>query len=381
MNPTQAVLEAARQRARRRRHHGGRPPRHARRRVGPGGRDARLHDPAPRPATTSCRRRRSTAARTTCSTTRCRSWASRSSFVDDPRRPRRSGRPRSGRTPRSFFGEALPNPKNDVFDIEGVAGVAHANGIPLIVDNTVPTPYLIRPIEWGADIVVHSLTKFIGGHGTSIGGAIIDGGTFDFAASRPLPELHRARPELPRPRLLARRSAPARSSSRPACRCCATSARSISPFNAFLFLQGLETLSLRMERHFANAQTGRRVPRRPRRGGVGALRRPAESSRGTSGPRSTAAARATARCIAFDIEGGIEAGKKFVEALDAAQPRGQHRRRPQPRDPSRPAPPTASSRPRSRPHPTSTPGLVRLSVGLESIDDILADLDQGFAAI
>ena len=83
----------------------------------------------------------------------------------------------------AFYGEVLANPRNDVFDIEGVSTVAHDHGIPLIVDNTVPTPYGIRPIEWGADIVVHSLTKFIGGHGTSIGGAIIDGGTFDFGAS------------------------------------------------------------------------------------------------------------------------------------------------------------------------------------------------------
>ena len=88
---------------------------------------------------------------------------------------------------KAFYGETMPNPKNDVFDIEAIAGVAHAEGIPLIVDNTVPTPYLIRPIEWGADIVVHSLTKFLGGHGTSIGGAIVDGGTFDFGASGRFP--------------------------------------------------------------------------------------------------------------------------------------------------------------------------------------------------
>ena len=108
------------------------------------------------------------------------------SFVDDPddlEQWRAAIRPNT----KAFFGEVLANPKNDIFDLEGVSKVAHDNGIPLIVDNTVPTPYLIRPIEWGADIVVHSLTKFIGGHGTSIGGAIIDGGTFDFAASGRFP--------------------------------------------------------------------------------------------------------------------------------------------------------------------------------------------------
>ncbi|MEK7422565.1 MAG: PLP-dependent transferase, partial [Actinomycetota bacterium] len=144
---------------------------------------------------------------------------------------------------KAFYGEVLANPRNDVFDIEGVSGVAHAHGIPLIVDNTVPTPYLIRPIEWGADIVVHSLTKFCGGHGTSIGGAIVDGGTFDYGASgrfanfiEPDPSYHglaywpalghgsfilKARVQMLRDLGMA-----------------------ISPFNAFLILQGIETLSL-----------------------------------------------------------------------------------------------------------------------------------------
>ncbi|MGZ4792805.1 MAG: PLP-dependent transferase, partial [Ilumatobacteraceae bacterium] len=104
-------------------------------------------------------------------------------FVDDPddlEQWRSAVRPNT----KLFFGEVLSNPKNDIFDIEGVSKVAHEAGVPLIVDNTVPTPYLIRPIEWGADIVVHSLTKFIGGHGTSIGGSITDGGTFDFGNGR-----------------------------------------------------------------------------------------------------------------------------------------------------------------------------------------------------
>ncbi|MFM8645699.1 MAG: O-acetylhomoserine aminocarboxypropyltransferase/cysteine synthase family protein, partial [Actinomycetota bacterium] len=104
------------------------------------------------------------------------------SFVDDPDdldEWRKATKPNT----KAFYGEVLANPRNNVLDIEGISKVAHEVGVPLIVDNTVPTPYLIRPIEWGADIVVHSLTKFIGGHGTSIGGAIIDGGTFDFGAS------------------------------------------------------------------------------------------------------------------------------------------------------------------------------------------------------
>ncbi len=154
---------------------------------------------------------------------------------------------------KAFFGETLPNPKNDVFDIEGVSKVAHDHGIPLIVDNTVPTPYLFRPIELGADIVVHSLTKFIGGHGTSIGGSITDGGTFDYGASGRFPNFTEPDPSyhglaywpalghgsfILKARVQLLRDVGA----------------AISPMNSFLFLQGLETLSLRMERHFDNAQ-------------------------------------------------------------------------------------------------------------------------------
>ena len=123
---------------------------------------------------------------------------------------------------KAFYGETLPNPKNDVFDIEAVAEVAHAEGIPLVVDNTVPTPYLIRPLEWGADIVVHSLTKFLGGHGTSIGGAIVDGGQFDFGASGRFPDFTEPDPSY---HGLAYwpASGTARSSSRRASSCYATS--------------------------------------------------------------------------------------------------------------------------------------------------------------
>ena len=173
-----------------------------------------------------------------------------------------------------FFGEVLPNPKNDVFDIEGVSEVAHRHGIPLVVDNTVPTPYLIRPIEWGADIVVHSLTKFIGGHGTSIGGAIIDGGTFDYGVSgrfanfnEPDPSYHGLAywPALGHGSMILKARV----------QLLRDLGSAISPFNVFLFLQGLETLSLRMERHWSNADRVRGVPRRPRSGAVDQLRRAA----------------------------------------------------------------------------------------------------------
>jgi O-acetylhomoserine (thiol)-lyase len=153
---------------------------------------------------------------------------------------------------RCFFGETLGNPKGDVLDLEAVAGAAHAAGLPLIVDNTLPTPYLLRPFDFGADVVVHSATKFIGGHGTSIGGVIVDHGTFDWTSGRfpeftePDPSYHGLRyvealgalSYLVKARVQLLRDVGA----------------ALSPFNAFLLLQGLETLGLRVERHCSNAQ-------------------------------------------------------------------------------------------------------------------------------
>jgi O-acetylhomoserine (thiol)-lyase len=278
---------------------------------------------------------------------------------------------------KAFFGEVLPNPKNDVLDIEGISKVAHDNGIPLIVDNTVPTPYLIRPIEWGADIVVHSLTKFIGGHGTSIGGAIIDGGNFDFAASgrfanftEPDPSYHglaywpalgagsfilKARVQLLRDIGFA-----------------------ISPFNAFLILQGLETLSLRMERHFENAQkVAEFLDARDEVLSVTYAGLP--SSPWYERAKRLGRGKGYGSIISFEIQGGLEAGKRFVEALELhshVANIGDVR--------------SLVIQPASTTHSQLTPeeqalsgvtaGLVRLSVGLESIDDILADLEAGFRA-
>ncbi|MCL2464598.1 MAG: PLP-dependent transferase, partial [Micrococcales bacterium] len=181
-------------------------------------------------------------------------------FVADPHNPdewRAALRP----TTKALFGETIPNPQSDVLDIETVAGIAHEFGVPLIVDNTVATPYLITPFQWGADVVLHSATKYLGGHGTAMGGAIVDGGTFDYARyperfpglTAPDPSYHglafaeafgadgplganlsyvlKARVQLLR-----------------------DLGTAISPFNAWLIEQGIETLSLRMERHVANAQ-------------------------------------------------------------------------------------------------------------------------------
>jgi O-acetylhomoserine (thiol)-lyase len=298
------------------------------------------------------------------------------SFVDDPddlEQWRAAVRPNT----KAFFGETIPNPKNDVFDIEGVSGVAHAEGIPLIIDNTVPTPYLIRPLEWGADIVVHSLTKFIGGHGSSIAGSITDGGTFDFGASGRFPGFTE-----PDPSYHGLAYWPALGAGSYILKARVQLLRdigpSISPHNAFLILQGIETLSLRMERHFANTQAVAEF----------LVSRDDVLSVNYAGlPDSPYHERATrlgagkgyGSVIAFEIAGGLEAGKRFVEALTL------HSHVANIGDVRslviQPASTTHSQlTPEEQAFSGVTPGLVRLSVGLESIADIIADLEQGFAA-
>ena len=285
---------------------------------------------------------------------------------------------------KAFFGETISNPKNDILDIEGVAKVAHEAGVPLIDDNTVATPYLIRPIEWGADIVVHSATKYLGGHGTAIAGVIVDSGNFDFAAdpvkfpnyNQPDPSYHglvyardlgvgsplganlafilKARVQLLR-----------------------DLGSAAAPFNAFLIAQGLETLSLRIERHVENAQkVAEFLEARDEVESVNYAGLPSSPwfERGKKyAPLGTGAV------LAFEIKGGIEAGKKFVEALELHSHVANigdvrslviH-----------PASTTHSQlTPEEQLSAGVTPGLVRLAVGIEGIEDILADLDAGFRA-
>ena len=276
-----------------------------------------------------------------------------------------------------FFGETLPNPKNDVFDTTGVADVGHRHGIPLIVDNTVATPYLFRPLEHGADIVVHSLTKFIGGHGTSIGGAIVDGGTFDYGASGRFPNFTE-----PDPSYHGLAYWPALGHGSMILKARVQMLRdlgsSISPMNAFLFLQGLETLSLRMERHWSNAQ--RVAEYLDAHAQVESVNYAGlASSPWYERATELGGGKGYGSVLAFEIDGGQEAGKKFVEGLTLhshvanigdARSLVIH-----------PASTTHSQlTPEEQAASDVTPGLVRLSVGLESIDDILADLDVGFAA-
>ena len=293
-------------------------------------------------------------------------------FVDDPDDLdawRAAVRPNT----KAFYGETISNPKIDILDTPGISTVAHDNGLPLIVDNTVATPYLIQPLAQGADIVVHSATKYLGGHGTAIAGVIVDGGTFDWTSGRfpgfttPDPSYHGV--------VFADLGAPA----------FALKARvqllrdlgsAASPFNAFLIAQGLETLSLRMERHVSNAQ------------------KVAEYLAGHQGVVSVnyaglpgspwfergqkLAPRGTGAVLSFELTGGIEAGKAFVDALrlhSHVANIGDVR--------------SLVIHPASTTHQQLsaeeqlasgvTPGLVRLAVGLEGIDDILADLERGFA--
>ena len=277
-----------------------------------------------------------------------------------------------------FYGETVGNPKNNCLDIEGVAAVAHDVGVPLMLDNTVPSPYLINPLKWGADIVVHSMTKFIGGHGNSIGGVIIDGGSFDFGDADRFPGMNNPDPSyngLPywpglghgsfviKARVQGLRDTGA----------------AISPTNAFHFLQGLETLSLRMERHCQNAQAvaefldGHDKVERVQYAGL------------TSSPwhermNKYAEGRGFCSVPAFVIKGGREAGEKFVNGTELHSHVANigdvrsliiH-----------PASTTHSQLNEEEQAASGVdPGLIRLSVGIETIDDIIADLEKGFAAV
>ncbi len=298
------------------------------------------------------------------------------SFVEDPddlEAWRAAVRPNT----KAFYGETIPNPKNDVLDIEPLAALGDELGIPLIVDNTVATPYLCRPIEWGAHIVVESATKFIGGHGAAIGGVIVDSGRFDFGKwadrfpnyNQPDPSYHGlnywpmlgAGCYIVKARIQLLRDIGA----------------STTPFNSWLFLNGLDTLSLRMERHVANARVvAEFLDARPE----------VETVYYAGLPSSPYHARAqkylprgAGSVLSFVIKGGADAGQKFADGLvlhSNLANIGDVR--------------SLVIHPASTTHSQLTPeeqlasgvepGLVRLSVGIESIEDIIADLEGGFRA-
>jgi O-acetylhomoserine (thiol)-lyase len=299
-------------------------------------------------------------------------------FIDDPDDLdawRAAVRPNT----KAFFAETVGNPKGDVFDVESVSAVAHEHGIPLVVDNTVATPYLEQPLRHGADIVVHSATKFIGGHGTSIGGIIVDGGTFNYEESGRFPNFTEPDPsyhglvfsQLPEALFPARFALKAR------LQYLRDLGPAIAPLNSFLFLQGVETLSLRMERHVQNATAvatwleGRDEVSWVNYAGLASS--PYHQRQQHYLPRGAGA------ILAFGIQGGIEAGKRFIEGLELfshlanigdVRSLAIH-----------PASTTHSQLTEAEQFTTGvTPDLVRLCVGLESIEDILADLDAGFRA-
>ena len=276
---------------------------------------------------------------------------------------------------KAFYGETISNPKIDLLDTPGVSRVAHEHGVPLIVDNTIATPYLIAPITQGADIVVHSATKYLGGHGTAIAGVIVDSGNFDWAASGRFPGFTEPDPSY-HGVVFADLGAPAY----------ALKARvqllrdlgsAAAPFNAFLVAQGLETLSLRMERHVRNAQTvAEFLAAHPDVTSVnyaGLPDSPWYQRAQQLAPRGVGAV------LAFELAGGVEAGKAFVNALrlhSHVANIGDVR--------SLVIHPASTTHQQLSPDEQLasgvTPGLVRLAVGLEGIDDIVADLELGFAA-
>jgi O-acetylhomoserine (thiol)-lyase len=285
---------------------------------------------------------------------------------------------------KAFFAETISNPQIDVLDIEAVAAVAHEAGVPLIVDNTIATPYLIRPFEHGADIVVHSATKYLGGHGSAIAGVIVDSGNFDFAQNpQKFPGFNEPDPTyngLVYARDLGVGS-PLGANLAFILKARVQLLRDIgaatSPFNAFLIAQGIETLSLRVERHVQNALAvanwleGRDEVLSVNYAGL-------ESSPWHERAKKYAPLGAGG-VLAFEIRGGVDAGVRFVEALELHSHVANigdvrslviH-----------PASTTHSQLSVDEQLATGvTPGLIRLAVGLENINDILSDLEAGFRA-
>jgi len=274
---------------------------------------------------------------------------------------------------KAIYAESIGNPKLDVADIEGISGVAHKNGIPLVLDNTV-SPYLLRPIDFGADIVVYSATKFIGGHGTSIGGVIVDSGKFDWTGgkfpliSEPDPSYHGINfVEALKPLgniayiikarvVLLRDLGPA-----------------LSPFNAFLFLQGLETLHLRMPRHSENAlAVAEFLQKHP---SVSWVNYPGLATSPEIKRTKKYLPKGAGAIVGFGIKGGSEAGKKFIDSLELishlanvgdAKTLAIH-----------PATTTHQQlSPEEQMATGVTPDFVRLSIGIEHVDDIIADIKQ-----
>lgn len=296
-------------------------------------------------------------------------------FVDanDPENFRKAITPKT----KALYAETVGNPKLDTLDIEAVAAIAHENGIPLVIDNTMPSPYLVQPFAHGADIVIHSATKFIGGHGTSIGGIIVDSGNFPWnngkfpQLAEPDPSYHGVNfwESLGKLAYIVKARVQGLRDLGPA----------LSPFNSFLFLQGLETLHLRMERHSQNAQSvAEYLEKHPKVAWVrypGLLSHPSHDMAKKYHTRGLYGA-----IIAFGIKGGVTEGKKFIDSLTLhsllanigdAKSLVIH-----------PASTTHQQLSAEEQAASGvTPDLIRLSVGIENVSDIIADLDHALGKI
>jgi O-acetylhomoserine (thiol)-lyase len=304
-------------------------------------------------------------------------------FVDDANNPeswRKAVRPNT----KAFFGETIANPKNEILDIRAVADVAHEIGVPLIVDNTVATPFLIKPIDFGADVVVHSATKFLSGHGNAVVGAIIDSGKFDYAQypdrfpgfNKPDPSYH----GLVFAQALGVGSAFGANLAyifKIRLQLLRDIGAAVSPFNAWLLAQGLETLSLRMERHVQNAkEIATWLEKHP---SVEKVNFAALASSPWHALANKYAPKGSGAVLSFELKGGVAAGRKFVESLKLFSHVANigdvrslviH-----------PATTTHSQLSAEEQLAAGvTPGLVRLSLGIENVADLKADLQIGFDA-
>jgi O-acetylhomoserine (thiol)-lyase len=290
---------------------------------------------------------------------------------DDPENFRKAIKPNT----KLLYGETISNPRGNVLDLEAVAKIAHDRGIPLVIDNTFATPYVCRPIDYGADIVVHSLTKFMGGHGNSIGGMIVDSGRFDWKKSKH-PQIN-----TPSRAYHGMNFSEVFGNLAFIIRCRVEGLRDIgpclSPFNAFLFLQGIETLGMRMDRHLSNSlAVAQHLEKHPLVDWVKYPSLPASPYYQMARKYTPKGAGAV---FSFGIKGGYDAGKRFIDNLKMFSNLANV-------GDSRslvihPASTTHQQLSREEQDAAGvTPDLVRLSVGLEDLDDILWDLDQGLEA-
>ena len=278
---------------------------------------------------------------------------------------------------KALYVETLGNPNSNIIDIEKIAKIAHKHGLPLVVDNTFATPYLVRPIEYGADIIVHSATKFIGGHGTAIGGVIIDGGTFDWKASGRYPWISEPNPSY-HGVSFAEAAGPAAFATYIRAILLRDTGATLSPFHAFIFLQGLETLSLRVERHVSNAlKIVEYLNNHPQ---VEAVHHPSLASEPSHDLYQKYFPNGGGSIFTFEIKGDAKTAQTFIDHLEIFSLLAN-----------------VADVKSLVIHPASTthsqlneaelldqgikPNTIRLSIGIEIVDDLIAALDKAFAAV